>query len=268
MVPALFHMGGKRVILKFGSGILTRIDRAEMDQVQLARLVEAIAELKHRGHSVVIVSSGAVSSGLKPLGFKERPEEISTLQACAAVGQTHLMHGYESFLRGYGLHVAQLLLTHDDLGNKDRADRFKATLLRLLEFENTVPVINENDSVAVEELRFGDNDKLSASVAVLWGADLLVLLTSVPGLMEHRADGAVDIVPLVTDVESVLHLVQNEKGKHSIGGMASKLRAVRDAVNGGVECVIAAGRHPEQITEIVEGRGSGTRFPVRQAATK
>ena len=158
-------MGSKRVILKFGSGILTRTDRAEMDQVQLARLVEAIADLKSRGHAVVVMSSGAVSSGLKPLGFTERPEDIVTLQACAAVGQTHLMHGYESFLRSYGLHVAQLLLTHEDLENKDRAERVKATLERLLAFDNAVPVINENDSVAVEELRYGDNDKLSARVA-------------------------------------------------------------------------------------------------------
>ncbi|HEY2573556.1 MAG TPA: glutamate 5-kinase [Verrucomicrobiaceae bacterium] len=261
-------MSKKRVILKFGSGILTRTDRAEMDQVQLARLVEAIAELKHRGHSVVIVSSGAVSSGLKPLGYKERPEDISVLQACAAVGQTHLMHGYESFLRGYGLHVAQLLLTHEDLEDKNRADRFKATLLKLLEFENTVPVINENDSVAVDELKFGDNDKLSARVALLWGAELLVLLTSVPGLMEHRPDGAVDIVPLVEDVESVMHLAQDEKGKHSVGGMSSKLRAVRDAVRGGIECVIASGRHPEQISDLVEGRGSGTRFPAPRAVER
>ena len=139
-------MRSKRVILKFGSGILTRTDRAEMDQVQLARLVEAIADLKSRGHAVVVMSSGAVSSGLKPLGFKERPDDIVTLQACAAVGQTHLMHAYESFLRTYGLHVAQLLLTHEDLETEDRAERVKATLERLLAFDNTVPVINENDS--------------------------------------------------------------------------------------------------------------------------
>lgn len=256
-------MSSKRVILKFGSGILTRTDRAEMDQVQIARLVEGIAELKRRGHSVVVVSSGAVASGLKPLGLKERPEEIAALQACAAVGQTHLMHGYESLLRGYGLHVAQLLLTHDDLENKERAARVKATLLRLLEFENVVPIINENDSVAVEELRFGDNDNLSARVAVLWGADLLVLLTSVPGLMNLRDDGKVDIVPLVEDVDSVLHLAQDEKGKHSVGGMPSKLRAVREAVMGGVECVIASGRHPEQLADLVDGAGSCTRFPIK-----
>jgi glutamate 5-kinase len=264
MVRAHFGiMSGRRVILKFGSGILTRTDRAEMDQVQLARLVEAIAELKRRGHSVVIVSSGAVSSGLKPLGFKERPEEITTLQACAAVGQMHLMHGYESLLRGYGLHVAQLLLTHDDLENKDRAEKVNATLLRLLEFNNIVPVINENDSVAVEELRFGDNDKLSARVALLWGADILLLLTSVPGLMNLQVDGKAEIVPMVVDVDSVLHLAQEDKGRHSVGGMTSKLRAVREAVRGGVECIIASGRHAEQIADLVEGGGIGTRFPVK-----
>src|SRR5215472_8116390 len=249
-------MGSKRVILKFGSGILTRTDRAEMDQVQLARLVEAIADLKSRGHAVVVMSSGAVSSGLKPLGLTERPEDIVTLQACAAVGQTHLMHGYESFLRSYGLHVAQLLLTHEDLENKDRAERVKATLERLLAFDNTVPVINENDSVAVEELRYGDNDKLSARVALLWPADLLILLTSV--------DGVAELLPLVEDVDDVLRLAQEEKGPHSVGGMLSKLHAVREAVHGGIECAIASGRHPEQIVDLVEGRGTGTRFPARR----
>ena len=255
-------MDGKRVILKFGSGILTRIDRAEMDQVQLARLVEGIAELKSRGHAVVVMSSGAVSSGLKPLGFKQRPGDIITLQACAAVGQTHLMHGYESLLRGYGLHVAQLLLTHEDLENKDRAERVKATLERLLAFNNSVPVINENDSVAVEELRYGDNDKLSARVALLWRADLLILLTSVPGLMQVSDGGTAELLPLVKDVDGVLHLAQEERGPHSVGGMLSKLRAVREAVRGGIECVIACGRQPEQLVDLVEGRGVGTRFPA------
>ncbi|MEZ0387548.1 MAG: glutamate 5-kinase, partial [Verrucomicrobium sp.] len=176
-------MSGRKVILKFGSGILTRTDRAEMDEEQLCKLVQAIAELKRRGHAVVVVSSGAVASGLKAMGFRERPQEITTLQACAAVGQTHLMHTYQSYLRGHGLHVAQLLLTHADLESKERAERVKSTLLRLLENSNVVPIINENDSVAVEELKFGDNDKLSSRVAQLWAADLLILLTSVPGLM-------------------------------------------------------------------------------------
>jgi len=259
-----FSMAGKRVILKFGSGILTRTDRAEMDQVQIARLVEAIAELKHRGHAIVVVTSGAVSCGLRALGLKEQPKSIVTLQACAAVGQTHLMHGYESFLRSYGLHVAQLLLTHEDLETKHRAKRVKATLERLLAFDNTVPLINENDSVAVEELRYGDNDKLSASVAVLCRADLLILLTSVAGLMHMRGDSVAEVLPFVEDVDAVVHLVQEEKGQHSVGGMLSKLHAVREAVRGGVDCVIASGRHPEQILDLVEGRGTGTRFPAKR----
>lgn len=259
-------MSGRRVILKFGSGILTRTDRAEMDQVQLARLVEAIAELKRRDHQVVVVSSGAVASGLKSVSLSARPEEMPTLQACAAVGQVHLMHAYESFLRGYGLHVAQLLLTHEDLENADRAERVKATLQRVLEFSNLIPIINENDSVAIEELRYGDNDKLSARVAVLWRADVLILLTSVPGLMNLREAGDVSIVPVVHDVDAVLHMAQEEKGSLSVGGMNSKLRAAQEATRGGVECVIASGRHPEQIADLVEGRGTGTRFPVSKPA--
>ncbi len=255
-------MSGKRVILKFGSGILTRTDRVEMDQVQLARLVEAIAELKHRGHQIVVVSSGAVASGLKSVGLTARPEEMPALQACAAVGQVHLMHAYESFLRGYGLHVAQLLLTHEDLENTDRAERVKATLLRLLDYSNLIPIINQHDCVAIEELRYGDNDKLSARVALLWKADILILLTSVPGLMNLKEAGDVSIVPVVHNVDEVLHLAQEDKGKLSVGGMNSKLRAAQEAVRGGIECIIASGRHPEQIADLVEGRGTGTRFPV------
>ncbi|MEZ0386695.1 MAG: glutamate 5-kinase, partial [Verrucomicrobium sp.] len=125
-----------------------------------------------------------------------------------------------------------------------------------------VPIINENDSVAVEELKFGDNDKLSSRVAQLWAADLLILLTSVPGLMALQTDGAVKIVSVVEDVNSVLHLAQEDKGAFSVGGMGSKLRAVADAISGNVECIIASGRHPEQIADLVEGGGIGTRFPL------
>lgn len=251
----------KRIVLKFGSGILTRLHAAEPDPVQLRKLVEAIALLKEAGHSVVVVSSGAVASGLKPLDLTERPADITTLQACAAIGQTNLMHAYESLLRDHGLHVAQLLLTHEDLQNGDRAQRVRSTLERLLEFPNVVPVINENDSVAVEELRFGDNDKLSSRVALLWKADLLILLTSVAGLLDPAQpnDGP---IPVVTDVAAVLHHVQDDKGALSVGGMASKLRAVQEAVNGGVECVIASGRKAEQIPALANGAGVCTRFPV------
>lgn len=252
----------KRIVLKFGSGILTKLQTPEPDPVQLRKLVEAVALLKQEGNSVVVVSSGAVASGLKPMQFKERPADMTTLQALAAVGQTNLMHAYESLLRDHGLHVAQLLVTHEDLENEDRAPRVKATLERLLEFPQIVPVINENDSVAIEELRFGDNDKLSSRVARLWAADLLILLTSAPGLLRDMSKPEEGPIPVVVDVEVVIHHAQEEKTKLGTGGMISKLRAVQDAVNGGVECIIASGRHAEQLPAVAAGAGICTRFPV------
>jgi glutamate 5-kinase len=256
----------QRIVLKFGSGILTKTDRPEPDPVQLRKLVEAIALLKHAGHSCVVVSSGAVASGLKPMEFTQRPTDVTTLQALAAVGQTHLMHAYESLLRDHGLHVAQLLVTHEDLENSDRAPRVQAVLERLLEFPQVVPVINENDSVAVEELRYGDNDKLSSRIASLWQADLLILLTSAPGLLRDPAHPEEGPIPLVEDVDSVLHHAQEEKTKLGTGGMISKLRAVQDAVNHGIQCIIASGRQAEQLPAIVNGSGICTRFAARRTS--
>ena len=253
----------KRIVLKFGSGILTKLNAPEPDPVQLRKLVEAIALLKAEGHSVVVVSSGAVASGLKPLLFAERPSDMTTLQALAAVGQTHLMHMYENLLRDHDLHVAQLLVTHEDLVNEDRAPRVKATLERLLEFPQVVPVINENDSVAIEELRFGDNDKLSSRVSVLWGADLLILLTSAPGLLRDMSRPEDGPIAVVTDVDDVIHHAEEQKTALGTGGMISKLRAVQDAVHGGVQCIIASGRHAEQLPAVVRGEGVCTRFPVK-----
>lgn len=252
----------KRIVLKFGSGILTRKDAPEPDPVQLRKLVEAVALLKRAGHAVVVVSSGAVASGLKPLDFKLRPSDVTTLQALAAVGQTHLMHAYESLLRDHGLHVAQLLVTHEDFENAERAPRMKAVLDRLIEFSQVVPVINENDSVAIEELRYGDNDKLSSRVARFWGADMLILLTSAPGLLRDTKKPEEGPIPIVADVDEVIHHAEEEKSTLGTGGMISKLRAVQDAVHGGVECIIASGRHAEQIPALVEGGGVCTRFPA------
>jgi glutamate 5-kinase len=254
----------KRIVLKFGSGILTKLGSVDPDPVQLRKLVEAIALLKQGGHSCVVVSSGAVASGLRPLEFSQRPTDMTTLQACAAVGQTHLMHFYESLLRDHGLHVAQLLLTHEDLGNVDRAARVKSTLERLLEFPQIVPVINENDSVAIEELRFGDNDKLSSQVALLWGADVLMLLTSAPGLLRDPSNPSEGPIPVVDDIDAVLHHAQEAKTSLGTGGMISKLRAVQDAVNGGVECIIASGRHAEQLVAVISGEGICTRFTAKR----
>ncbi len=253
-----------RIVLKFGSGILTKKGSVTPDPIQLRKLMEAVAQLKAEGHTCVVVSSGAVASGLRPLGFIERPDadDNATLQACAAVGQAQLMSAYESLLRDHGLHVAQLLITHEDLTTPARAACVKATLERLLVFEQIVPIINENDSVAIEELHLGDNDQLSSMVALLWKADVLLLLTSAPGLMlDPDAPGALPI-PVVKDVGAVLHLAQQARSALGSGGMKTKLEAAQRAVNGGIQCIIANGRTAEMIPDIIAGGGICTRFPV------
>lgn len=251
--------------MKFGTGILTQPATAALDVGQFARLTQAIADVKAAGHEVIVVTSGAVGAGLRAFGMDSRPQDTATLQACAAVGQTRLMHLYEMLLGVHGLHVAQLLVTHEDFEHPDRRGNFHNTLSRLIREPHIIPVINENDSVAIVELRFGDNDALSAGLSKLIQADLLLLFTSVDGLMPPGAAEG-EIVEEVRDIESVLGFARDEKGQLSVGGMASKLRAVEAAVNAGIETVIANGRKPEQIPALVRGSGRCTRFFPRPPA--
>lgn len=253
-----------RIVLKFGSGILASAKGNTLDESQFDRLAAEVAQLVHGGHECIIVSSGAVAAGLGALGLDERPEELSARQACAAVGQSKLMQLYASKFEAHRLNVAQLLLTHGDLDSRTRYDNVRNTLARLIERKSVVPIINENDSVAVEELRFGDNDRLSAEVAMLARADCLILLTSVDGLLDES--GAT--VPLVKDIESVSALVRQEKGRFSVGGMTSKLQAVRDATDSGIPTWIVSGRIPGQITAIGSGNSAGTRFLCKEPAEK
>lgn len=253
----------RRIVIKFGSGILTRPDTAALDESQFARLCQAIAILKQEGHQLIVVTSGAVAAGLNALGFVKRPESTSLLQACAAVGQTRLMHKYATLLGACGLHVAQLLVTHDDFSRPERLHNLTNTLTALLDNPSIVPIINENDSVATEELRFGDNDALSAGVAKMARADLLMIFTSVDGLIPPGKTG--EIVERVENIQDVLSFARSDKGQFSVGGMESKLRAVENAVNAGIETLIANGRRPEQIPDLVAGGGRATRFaPVRR----
>lgn len=255
---------GKRVVIKIGTGVLTRRTGGEIHHAMLARLSEAIADLNASGHEVVLVTSGAVGAGLPTFGLETRPDEIEMLQACAAAGQARLMHLYESQFGHYGLKVAQLLVTHDDLNDERRSKNVLATLRALLPCRQVIPIVNENDSVSVFELKVGDNDILSSILARLVRADLLVLLTSVRGLLGPDASSDEDIIPLVDDVDAVLDFARDEKGELSVGGMASKLTAVKEAVGHGIETIIASGLHPEQLPELVSGRGLGTRFRPRQ----
>ncbi|MEK0446063.1 MAG: Glutamate 5-kinase [Verrucomicrobiota bacterium] len=247
-----------RIVLKFGSGILANPKGNTLDKRQFERLSREVADLVQQGHECLIVSSGAVAAGLATLGLKARPDELSLRQACAAVGQSQLMQRYSECFAEHRLGVAQLLLTHGDIDSRTRCENVRTTLSCLLARGRLVPIINENDSVATEELKFGDNDRLSAEVAMLVGADRLLLLTSVEGLLDHKGQR----VPLVEDIAAVANFAREDKGRLSVGGMVSKLQAVQIAVNSGIETWIVSGRKPAQIPAVVAGKNVGTRFAV------
>lgn len=244
------------VVLKFGSGILSEADGVNPDVAQFRRLCAETAALVAGGVRCVLVSSGAVAAGLAPMGLSARPRELTLKQACAAVGQSRLMHTYADCFAPHGLVPAQILLTHGDLDSRMRQRNARNTLRHLLDHPGIVPVINENDTVAVEELRFGDNDRLSAEVAILCQASRLILLTGSDGLLD--ADGRT--VREVRDVEQAMAWVREETGRLSVGGMRSKLESVRLALEAGIPCHIASGRTPGQVAAIMRGEDAGTRF--------
>jgi len=249
----------QRIVVKIGTGVLTRPHNGALNHAMLGRLIQSLSDVVEAGHRVIVVSSGAVGAGMSALGIEKRPEKVGLLQACAAVGQARLMEAYDAGFRNFHLSVAQLLLTNEDFEQDKRRENVATTLNTLLEQPNVIPIINENDSVAVYELRFGDNDMLSARVSELIQADQLILLTSVPGLRKPEADED-DIITEVDDVKSVMQYVDNSVGAYSVGGMASKLKAVEIAVNAGISTIIAGGRNPEQLPDLVAGQGIGTRF--------
>lgn len=244
-------------VLKAGTGVLTKSSDGTLDRAALVHFVAGIAGLIDRGQRCLLVSSGAVGSGVSALGLDAYPSDTATRQACAAVGQARLMHVYGSLFSNFDITVAQVLLTTADLATPERAAYVSDTLGRLLAEKRILPIINENDSVAVEELKFGDNDMLSARVSILAGAKRLILLTSVDGLLDPQTN---EVVPVVEDIEKVFGHVRDDRGKFSIGGMASKLQAVRLAVENGIETHIAHGRHPERFESILDGHGLSTRF--------
>jgi glutamate 5-kinase len=240
----------KRIVVKIGSRTLAG------DMTVYARLARAIAGARADKRSVVVVSSGAIALGTKKLGYRARPKEMARLQAAAAAGQSVLMRAYEEALGSLGITVAQVLLTHADLADRVRANNARAALAELL-LAGAVPILNENDSVAVEEIKFGDNDQLSAMVAPLVDADLLVLLSDVEGLLD--ADGA--RVPIVHDVaREAIPLVRATKSAAGTGGMASKIEAARRATMAGAHVVIADARGEDVLAEVLAGKDVGTLF--------
>lgn len=248
-----------RVVLKLGTGVLTD-SRKQVDLPQLERLVAQVAAQRKDGREMVLVTSGAVGAGMGALGFEKRPTLLAELQACAAVGQSRLMATYEQLFARHNLAVAQVLLTHDDLADKERHLNARNTLVTLLE-RGVVPIINENDAVSFTELKFGDNDKLSALVAVLLPADLLVILTTVDGVVEHFGKANARTLPLIEQIDDAIEsLASGTQSATAVGGMISKIQAAKIAVRSGIPLVIASGRKPAVLADVLAGKEEGTLF--------
>jgi glutamate 5-kinase len=244
-------------VIKVGTGVLTQSADGRLNRAAMFHLTAAIASLIDRGHACLFVSSGAVGSGISSFGLEQYPGDTATRQACAAVGQAKLMQCYSGMFENFDITVAQVLLTAADLATHDRAALISSTLNRLMSEARILPIINENDSVAVDELKFGDNDLLSAQVAKLAGARRLILLTTVDGLI-NPASG--EMMREIEHVDEVMQFASDDRGRFSMGGMTSKLQAVKFAVDAGIETHIANGRHPERIAGILSGHGISTRF--------
>lgn len=250
-----------RLVVKVGSTLVTDEGRG-LDEVAIARWATQIARLCELGKEVVLVSSGAVAEGMKRLGWKRRPKVMHELQAAAAVGQMGLAQAYESAFRGCGLRTAQILLTHEDLADRKRYLNARATLLALLAL-GVVPIINENDTVVTDEIRFGDNDTLAALVANLLDAEVLVILTDQQGLFtaDPRVDADARLLDCVVAGDPALEVMAGGAGSAiGRGGMITKVCAARRASAGGAHTVVASGRETDVLLRLAAGEAIGTRF--------
>ena len=248
-----------RMVVKLGTGVLTDA-RKQPDLAQMEKLVAQIAEHRKAGKEIVLVSSGAVGAGMGALGYDKRPSEVSELQACAAVGQSRLMAAYDKLFAAFDLAVAQVLLTHDDLEHHERHLNARNTLVTLLE-RGVVPIINENDAISFTELKFGDNDKLSALVASLLPAELLVILTTVDGVIENFGTRNARVLPVIEDITAAVEtLAGGTDSDTAVGGMKSKVEAAKIAVRSGIPLVIASGRKRDALARVLGGEDEGTLF--------
>ena len=252
----------KRIVIKVGASVLTRVGGGRgrplrLDEVWIRNFSKQVAALFKEGRQVIVVSSGAIAAGMGLLGMKKRPKGLPEQQACAALGQGHLMKMYEEYFKKNGFHAAQILLTWEDIREKRRYLNAANTLHVLLS-KKAVPVINENDTVSVDEIKFGDNDKLSALVASLVSADLLVMLTDVEGLyIDDKKTVAGVVKDIHTGIEKIAYGTDKECSR---GGMKTKLYAAKIAVKSGIDCVIANGREKGILLKIVSGEKVGTLF--------
>ncbi len=248
-----------RIVVKLGTAVLTD-ERKQPDLAQVGQLVAQMAQLRRGGKEVVIVTSGAVGAGMGVLGYDDRPDTLAEKQACAAVGQSRLMATYEKLFAAHDLHVAQVLVTHADLQNQERHRNARNTLLTLLK-HGVVPIINENDAVSTTELKFGDNDRLSALIAALLPADLLVILTSVDGVIENFGRPNARRISEIPAIDAAIEAqAGGTTSATAVGGMKSKIQAAKIVVRSGIPLVIAPGRSRTVLAEMMSGADTGTLF--------
>ncbi|NOX58313.1 MAG: glutamate 5-kinase [Planctomycetes bacterium] len=254
------NRGAKLIVIKIGSGVLAGPEG--LDRGAIRQLGRQLAALRESGKSVVVVSSGAIASGLKPLGIARMPQTIVDKQAVAAVGQQVLMNAWADAFRKRGIQVAQVLLTADDLDHRSRYLNARHTLHSLLK-RGVVPIINENDSVSFDEIMMGDNDHLSALVTTLISANLLIMLTNVDGLRRGGADGPV--IETVGPTDNVEGHVAKVKSNTGVGGMSTKLQAAQLVGRSGIPAVIASGWRTHVLRDIVAGLPVGTFFEPQES---
>ena len=250
----------KTLVVKVGTNVLSKADDT-LDDSRFAALAAQMHAIRQSGRRVVLVSSGAIGAGIGLLGLKKRPDDLPHLQGAAAVGQAHLIRRYDDALKPYGYHAAQLLLTANDFRRRARYLNVRNTLQTLFEY-NVIPIINENDTVSVEEIKFGDNDRLAALVTNLLESPLLVILSVIDGLYTgDPADPESRLVPLVENWDdSLLGMAATTKSSRGTGGMQSKLEAARTSTAVGESVIIANGSVPNVLTRILHGEEVGTLF--------
>ena len=247
----------KRVVIKLGTGVLTS-GIGDLDTARIATLCQQVKVLRDHGIEVILVSSGAVGLGMGQLGLQKRPQDLATLQACASVGQSILINTWQKGFRPHNLTVAQILLTREDLRARHRHNAVFNTVERLLA-HGAVPIVNENDTVSAAEIKFGDNDTLSALVASVTNAEQLFILSNIPGLIDMQGSGAV-IARVDKITPSIEAMAQGTNQATSVGGMVSKLSAAKIAQRAGCGVTIGSGQDDELFNKLLSGQSVGTYF--------
>mgnify|MGYP000891222134 CR=1 FL=1 len=251
----------KRVVVKVGTSTLTH-NRGLLNLYRIEPVVRQLAELHTRDYEIILVTSGAISAGMGKLNLKERPKTIPESQSAAAVGQGILLHMYEKLFSEYGKTVAQLLLTKDDIFIEERCSHARDALSELMKLK-VIPIINENDAVAVDEIKFGDNDTLSALVAQLSKADLLIILSDIKGLysQDPRTNPDAELITMVNEITPSIEALAGGAGTElGTGGMITKINAAKIASEAGVDMIIADGSDRQILYKIMEGQNVGTWF--------